>query len=191
MTDARRLPTSVGTVYSTLKSSNIEGWLTQSSTLFQSVAPVFTVANQCTDFTALAGVFDQYRFVSIECTAIPRINSATGGSTTAMAGQLYTVLDYDDNTVLSSVAAALAYDNCIASPAYQLQRRCFAPRIALAAYGGVSFTAYANSAAQWIDCSSSTVVHYGLKACCDAGIAAALQVWDLQIRAFIEFRATR
>jgi hypothetical protein len=191
LTDAFRLPSKVGVIYSTLKSSNIEGWLTQSSTLFQSVAPTFTVANQCTDFTALSGVFDQYRIVAIECTAIPRINSATGGSTTAMSGQLYTVLDFDDNSILGSVAAALAYENCIASPAYQVQRRCFKPRVALAAYGGVSFSAYANAAAQWIDCSSSTVVHYGLKACCDAGTTGALQIWDLQIRSHVEFRATR
>jgi len=190
MTDAKRLPSSVGRVYQTLKSSNSEGWLTQSATLPQFLSQTFAT-NNVTDFTSLANCFDQYRILGVECTIIPRINSATGGSTTAMSGQLYTVLDFDDNTALGSIAAALAYENCIATPAWQVQRRCFAPRIAVGAYGGSTFTAYANQPAQWIDCSSTTVVHYGMKACCDAGTTGALQVWDLQTRIFIEFRATR
>jgi hypothetical protein len=116
MTDSLRLPRAVGTIYPTTKSYVIEGWLTQSASATAQVAPVFTVASLISDFSSLAAVFDQYRVVAIECKAIPRVNSATGSSATAMSGQLYTVLDFDDNTIVNSVAAITAYDNCVATP---------------------------------------------------------------------------
>jgi hypothetical protein len=190
MTDAMILPKVGSSICRTLKSSNVENWLTQSATVPVFTATRFIAANLATDFASLAAVFDQYRIVGVEIKLIPHINSTTGSAATAMSGQLYTVIDYDDATNLMAISALEAYDNCVSAPAYQVVRRCFAPRIALAAYSG-AFTSFANEEAGWIDCASGNVEHYGLKVGTDPGTTGALQSWDLQIKAVIEFRAAR
>jgi hypothetical protein len=155
------------------------------------IASVFTAtaATSCTDFSSLAAVFDQYRINMIEIRLTPHAPNAFITSTQPV-GQLYTVLDYDDATALASGAAAVAYSDCIVSPPYANQRRCFRPRVALAAYSG-AFTSYANVASPWIDASSSTVNHYGVKTWIDPGAAGALAVYDLVVRTHFEFRSTR
>jgi len=190
MTDALRLPRVVGAVYRTLKSSSVDSWITQSSTAAAFASTSFACNSLASDFASLAAVFDQYRVEAIEIRLTPHVNSATGSSATAMGGQLYTVIDYDDAATLSNVGQLMAYENCITTPAYQVTRRCFKPRIALAAYAG-AFTSFASGRAGWIDVASGGVLHYGLKAGCDQGTTGALQSWDLDIKAIIEFRATR
>jgi hypothetical protein len=182
------LPKKVGSVYSCVKTTIMENSISQSAaTPVWNQYPVALNPNGA-DFTSLAAVFDQYRIPIVEMTFTPHSNSSSG--TAPSSGQLLTVIDYDDSLGLGSIAAAVAYADCVSSPTYKMQRRCFRPRVAVAAYS-TAFTSYANLEAQWIDCSSPLVAHYGIKAIADTGTAGSLVAWDVIIRCYFEFRSTR
>lgn len=190
LTDGMRLPTSVSNTYRSIHTRVLTQFIAQSASVPQANTFQGVVQNLVSDYTSWASVFDQYRIHGLEIYLEPWSNSQLSTATLA-SGKLYTCIDYDDTIPLSSVAEAVAYDNCIVSQNYDRQRRCFRPRIAVAAYGSGAFTSYANAEAPWIDCSSGNVEHYGLKTFTDVGTAGALTVWHLTCRADIEFRGAR
>jgi hypothetical protein len=105
-------------------------------------------------------------------------------------GQYYTVLDFDDSTALTSVAAAQDYSTCVTSPQSCGQYRHFKPRVAMAVYAPSAFTSFGNISAPWIDTSSSNVAHYGVKVACTPTTANA-QVFDLNIKFHVSLRCVR
>jgi len=117
--------------------------------------------NQMQNVSALTSLFDQYRIEKVEVWILAR-NGGVALGASAFYGQLLSVIDYDDSTTISA-AQAEAYSNCVISDARVGHYRAFVPHIATAAYSG-TFTSYANENSPWIDCASSTVQHYGLKA---------------------------
>jgi len=190
LTDQLRLPTMSETqVVMTRKSSATLAALTQSSSVGAFLQINFTFANSDQDSAAYASVFDQYRIVAAEVLLTPRITMATQVSPYP-AGFLYTVLDYDDATALTSVQAAQNYASCIVTPVTEAVRRCVKPRIAVAAYSG-AFTSFANMSDQWIDAASTGVIHYGIKCAMDVGTASALAVYDLEQTVVFQFRSQR
>jgi hypothetical protein len=189
LTDRMLLPRAVGGVYTTRKVYAADGFLQQSSTLATYGVVTMSFANNCTDNSSLAAVFDQYRIVACEVIVRPVANMTAVNAQSK--GFLHTVIDYDDGTALTSLAQAQAYENCISTPVYYAQRRCFKPRVALAAYGSGAFTSYANFEAPWIDAASPNVTHYGVKFAMDIGNAGELQAFDLVVNTIFEFRASR
>lgn len=142
----------------------------------------FTATNSVSQFSSWSAVFDQYRFMEVEvwvtCEAQPSV--IFNGSQ-----NLYSVIDYDDASGLSTVAGALAYSNVIAAPLSNGQYRKFKPHIAVAAYSG-AFTSFKNEKAPWIDVASPNVQHYGLKVVSDV-TAAAVPI-KMFSRTWIQFR---
>jgi hypothetical protein len=191
LTDSLRLPPRVDQVITCTKTALYTGGLVQSAAFAATYTPVFTVSALVADITTISGVFDQYKINMIEIIFKPRANMAPVATANTGQGQLFTVLDYDDNTALTSVTAAENYSNCITSEYYQQQRRCFRPRIAVAAYGNGAFSSYANVPAPWIDMSSLLVPHYGVKAIVDLGTTNYLQTYDITWRCNVSFRSTR
>jgi hypothetical protein len=104
--------------------------------------------------------FDQYRVDMLEVTFRPRMSFES--SSTANTGTFVTVVDVDDSTTLTSVAAALDYATALTGRGFEIQKRTFKPHAAIAAYSG-SFTSYANVTSPWIDMASTSVYHYGVK----------------------------
>jgi hypothetical protein len=190
LTDQLRLPifSETQTVF-TRKSSAALAAIAQSSSVGSTLQINFTLANSVSDYANYAAVFDQYRIVAAEITLTPRITEANQVSPYP-AGYLYTVLDYDDATALTSVQAAQNYSSCIVTPVTEAVRRCVKPRIAMAAYSG-AFTSFANVADQWIDAASTGVVHYGVKCIMDVGTASALCTYDLEQTVVVQFRSQR
>jgi hypothetical protein len=187
-TDSLVIQPSTENVFRTVKSTGF-GTLTQNSTTTTYGAlSGLTLSNLCTDYTSLQAVFDQYKIVKIE--VVFMTNSTAIAASTAI-GDLYTVLDYDDSTALSSIGSVQAYSNCITSHPGQSQRRCFRPRVAVAAYSTGGFTQYKNEAAGWIDSASATVQHFGVKYALDVGTAGSLLIYVIQVRTEIMFRASR
>jgi hypothetical protein len=186
MTDRLLFPKRTDQVITTTKTYAIEAVITQATASYVSWSPTL-YANQIADITSLAAVFDQYKINMIEVVLKPRGNAVAPNTS---SGQLYSVIDYDDNNLLSNATTAVAYANCITTEYYQPNRRCFRPRIAMAAYGSGTFGSYANIVAPWIDMNSLTVVHYGVKFVADPG-TTPFQTWDATIRYDISFRATR
>jgi len=185
MTDAFKLPKRVSSPYDVVQTLAPGTFTAATST------PVFYAYNltlqNIPNYTGFAGVFDQYRIMGWEFIIEPEQSSVT--SSTQNAGYLHSVIDYDDSTVLSSLGAAEEYDNCITTRGIDRHRRCFKPRIAMAAYGG-SFTQFANNSGdEWIDVASTGVQYYGIKIAC-AQVSATLTFNTMQ-RAWLQFRCTR
>lgn len=132
--------------------------------------------------TQLAAIFDQYRIVKIEFWLIPQVPSAVN------LGELATVVDYDDAVALTTFAQAEDYQNCQVGRICEGHFRVFKPHIAVAAYSG-TFTSYANKADQWIDCTSTGVLHYGVKAI--STVSASATGFDTMVRYHVEFRNVR
>jgi len=133
--------------------------------------------------TSLTAVFDQYRIALIEVWLKPNVQS-----TTNTAGDVATVLDYDDATPLTAFSDATNYDNCIVDGAQCGHYRKFVPHAALAAYSG-TFTSYCNVPAPWIDAASTSVQHYGFKVAATA--TGQVISYDLIVRYHLEFRCVR
>jgi hypothetical protein len=188
-TDKLTLPPRVESILRVTKTTEQLAAINQSATTPVADSFSFYLSNVCNDYSSYTAIFDQYRILALEVMFTPQANEALITSAQP-TGQYATVIDYDDNTNLGSMAAALNYANCIVSPMTGSQRRCFKPRVASALYNG-SFVGYGNIAAPWIDCSTSNVVHYGIKTFTDTGYSGAIQVINVTIRAVIEFRATR
>jgi len=143
---------------------------------------------QLDGYSALAGTFDQYRFLQVTLSFIPRCNvtGTTGTVFPTPIGQLLTALDYDD--VASTVASVLRQkETAQITTCTEQQTRTLTPHAALAAYSG-SFTSYANMGAMWIDSASSGVQHYGVKfAVLNCGFASTI-IYDVYARYVMQFR---
>jgi hypothetical protein len=146
----------------------------------------FTLASS----SLTAGQWDQYKLLAVRVTISPDQNAV--GLFTNSANSytpLYTVVDYDDATNLTSVGQAEAYNNCIVLGAGESCSRLFRPRMALAAYSG-AFTGFANTGDLWLDAASTTVQHYGVKIYIPGATAAQVQLpsWQISTEYFFAFR---
>jgi hypothetical protein len=154
------------------------------STVANTFVSITATLSSLNDYASYAAVFDQYRIMGMKCTFMP-------GSAAALAttfGHVHTVVDYDDNTSITP-AQALDYPNCLVSNLGDTQVRAFRPHVALAAYAGGVFTSFANAEGQWIDCTSSGVVHYGLKVAVNPTSVAVN--FDSIVSVWIQFRNPR
>jgi hypothetical protein len=115
--------------------------------------------NALDQITSIGQIFDQYRIDEVEEWIFP---SLIGNTNNAATGLLASVIDYDDATVLSTYAQAEDYTNVIQGPASEGHYRRFKPHVAVASYSG-TFTSFTNVESPWIDLSSPSVQHYGLK----------------------------
>jgi len=185
LSDAMRLPVLTNQVFGNILT--YETGLVSSSVSVISAGTVVPVLTNFSGYADLIGAFDQYRILMIEIVLRPQSNTNTAA--TSNYGELATVLDYDDGTALSTFSAAIQYQNCIVTPGYEQVRRCFKPRVALAAYSG-TFTSYANSPGEtWIDSSSTGVKFYGMKYVWTT--TSVVCTYDMVVRAHIQWKNTR
>jgi len=124
--------------------------------------------------------------MGMECLLFP--GSAGGALSSTVFGRVHTVVDYDDSSSITP-AQALDYSNCIISGPGDTQVRSFRPHLATAAYAGGVFTSFANQQDCWLDCSSSGVVHYGLKVAVSPTSVAV--TFDSAVRVWFQFRNSR
>jgi len=135
--------------------------------------------------TSYEAVFDQYRIVMVETTWIPGSTTIVSGGN---SGLFTTVIDYDDDTALTTIGNALDYASALTTDGITRHKRTFRPHIAAAVYSG-AFTSFANLSGQWIDCASPAVKHYGIKSAWS--VTTNVYSYDLIIRAHLQFRNTR
>lgn len=156
---------------------------TTSVTVVSAGVFTFTATNSVSQFSSWSAVFDQYRIMEIEVWISADLPTAS--NVFVGAQNLYSVIDYDDGSNLSTVAQALAYENVIAGPMNNGHYRKWRPHIATAAYSGV-FTSFKNEVSPWIDVASPGVQHYGIK--CIADVTVAVQNIKMLTRVWIQFR---
>jgi len=159
----------LGTLYST------------STTLNTGAGRAFTSAD-ITQFSNFVTIFDQYKFDTIELWIMP--NSATVGANEG-SGLLVSAVDYDNATgvtptvLMEHTNAAISLHNC---GHYHI----FKPHVAVAAYSG-AFTSYKNDLADWIDCVSTGVQHFGIVVA-SAPTPIGIQTIDVLCRINVTFR---
>jgi len=162
------------------------GTIISTSTTIPTFGATSFSVNSLDQISQLAAVFDQYRIDEIECWCIPNQLGLNAGG----AGLLYSVVDYDDSSNLSTIGQAEDYTNCLCSPSNEGHYRRFVPHAAVAMYSG-SFTSYGNVASPWIDTASTNVQHYGLKMACTAITGGTAETIALQVRYHLSFRNVR
>jgi hypothetical protein len=178
---------SVGGVYTGryIQQASILG----SNTTPSQLTVAFTLSN-ADPGNQFAGAFDQYRYNAVRMTIRPLQNAVGLTDITANTMvDLYSCIDYDDDTAIGSLGAMLQKENvAITAPGDSIQRT-FRPRMAIAAYQG-SFAGYANMPPEWIDTTSNGVRHYGVKFWVPTAHASQvmLQSWDIIIEHYISFR---
>jgi hypothetical protein len=155
-------------------------FLATSLTVPQYAAAYFTLAN----FSAsaqLTAVFDQYRFRQIEVWLEP-----TNAQGSTVFGPLTTSVDLDDANVPTSFGIVSDKPGAITSQGGAGHYHKWMPHVAVAVYSG-AFTSFSNEPALWLDCASTGIQHYGLKAATTATPASV--TYNLTVRAIIQFRA--
>jgi len=172
--------------YSFIKSGNQIGAFFSSVAVETFYSATFTSA-AISDFSSYAGVFDQYKLAQIEIWIIPRLSVTDG--TVVNSGTLTSVVDYDDATSITQ-AASYEYENVLGGPSTNGHYRNFKPHVAVASWGGMgSFGQFTNIAAPWIDCASTSAIHYGVKAV--VSVTSIALYFDVQWRILVQFRNVR
>jgi len=171
-------------VYSVWKSVD-KGSLTASTTVAQNTTYTFTLSDVA-DYTGYALVFDQYRIAQVQLIFLP---DSIGSNTTNVL-PLTSVIDYDDNGVLTSLGQAYDYETALTTQVGQTHMRTLNPQAAVGMYGGSLFTQFgAASNNQWVDTASSTVQYYGVKVYWLASPASA--AYSVVARYLLQFRNSR
>lgn len=165
-----------------------------SSTVFGSIA---FEAGDLDNFTDLSGVFDQYRIDRIEL-LLRSVNNTTGSlynltSPNQALPRLYTVIDRDDSSALSSLAAIREYDNVEEGEAYESQLISFKPSISPAYYASGSFVGYGIKDPEWLDVASSGIPHYGVKWAVSGQQTSSTNrfAWDVECFIYVSWKNTR
>jgi hypothetical protein len=167
--------------YKVIQETYNTGVMTTSTTI-ATFGAIYNTLSQLDQVSTLQSLFDQYRIVEIEHWLIPELPSATN------VGEVASVNDYDDATPLTSFGSALDYQNVLVGSTRDGHYRRFKPHCAVAAYSG-AFTSYGNVASPWIDCTSPTVQHYGMKLA--ATVTTVAINFNLVTRFHLEFRNIR
>lgn len=167
-------------------------------------------------FNDLKALYDLYRINKVGIKLIPRYNSnlvfiqsprEDGGANTDLntdAGgtnlgsgsnwglpELISVIDFDDDTVFSTVSEAYEYNTLKRSLCTKEHKRFFVPRIKIDASNvGLSMSR------RWLDCDNAGVKHYGIKGCVTnvplfPGPGSAEFRIDLEVTYYIQFANTR
>jgi len=160
------------------------GVITSSSSGATYGASYFTL-NNLDQVTTVTSLFDQYRIVCVKVRFVAQQNAL--GS--AAGGMLYTVLDYDDGSALTSIAQARQYATCTETPPYMSVERVFCPGIQVGADSGGSLVDAVSSRNQWLDCGAPAVKHFGVKwALSTSSVTAS---WQQFVEIYVELRQVR
>ncbi len=149
-------------------------WPTQvltTNTATATTASYSYTLNAISGSAAYTALFDQYRLMQV----VVEFYLDNGYSTSY---PIYTVVDYDDASLLGSSGAAQEYGTCqvfqTGSGGYF--ERVFNPRMTNAAYSG-AFTSFSlGSRKTWVDVASPSVQYYGLKIYIEPTPAAATTI---------------
>jgi len=138
------------------------------------------------DYTECTALFDAYRILQATVTFFP----SQGMPPSTTTSSLFTVIDYDDDTNLSSIGGAMEYPSCMQSVAGSIVERTFNPVAANAAYAG-TFTSYARMPrTTWVDAGSPGVRYYGLKWAIDTN-TTAITLWTISLRVILQCKNVR
>ncbi len=180
----RQLETVVTNIYSTVNKGII------SSTSAAEGLYAFSFAlSDVADQSNYVSVWDQYRISEIDVTLIP-VTLASAPATGPSYAFAYVAPDYDDATTPANSTAMLSYANvAVLGPSEKYSFK-IAPcvDIATTTSAAASISGSMSQKSPWLDCSSPSVVHYGIKAAITQSTSTSLTQWCVFCRYTIEFR---
>lgn len=185
------LSTPENRIYTVVQNIDTTYYLTQAALTESTLGFNFKLSDVA-QYTSFQTLFDQYRIDEVQMIIRPTGQAQyIVGYANQKIPLLYTVLDYDDNTSPTGVSQLKEYANCQVS-LYETVCVRFVPHAATAAYSG-AFTSFANVRPPWIDIAYPSILHYGVKMACEAGLSGqtALQYWDISVKYRISFRNVR
>lgn len=143
------------------------------------------------DFT---GLYDQYRINAVKWTLIPRGNNSditpgSGSTSSANSVGIFSCLDYDDSTNLTSITQYLQYQNNKMTRTHQQHSRYLKPKINAQIVNNVTSVSAVNMKG-WLDITASDVPHYGIKYCLQQA-PSSVQQFDLKVDYYIAFKCVR
>lgn len=149
-------------------------------------APALSNMPNYTEFTAL---FDMYRINKVVVKFVPSFtgSDANPAATANALPNLYSVTDNDDNATPANLDELLQYPGLKLTRANQIHTRVFTPCVGVDAAG---ITGIAPKYKQWINCSSPSIVHYGMKYWLDA-IASTTGKYRIFITMYFSCKAVR
>jgi hypothetical protein len=171
-------------VFTFIQSSGQGTVLSSSSTVATFGAKSWTAAD-IFQFGSFNQVFDQYKIDLIEVWLEPSGSALVPGYNGNV--KIFSVIDYDDANVPTSVAQLQQYENCTSARCTDGHYHPFKPHIAVAVYNG-AFTGFLNKPCDWIDVASSSVQHYGFKYGIDVSIGSGDVRLDMHTRITVSFR---
>jgi len=146
-------------------------------------SPSLSLLDQAATFTAL---YDQYKILRIDWEFRPMFGQNVFSVANDIPPLIYTVLDYDDNASLGTLAQARQYENMKIHQYEKFDVTCAPCTAITTATGGQEV-----APAPWINCTTATVVHFGCKGAITAATTADLQRWWVSTRLTVAFRALR
>lgn len=177
------IPVPDGQIYSICRTYRVPGsasyTFASSTTLETKVAYNFKLSD-VNDYADLIKVFDDFRIRQVEVWITPQTMAAGG------AGQLVSVVDYNDDATISTVAIAMNHNNAQVSNVIMGHYRKFAPAAAIGAYDGSIFGGFSTVTSPWLAVASNTVEHYGLKINTDVTLGS-YGFW-VDVRLLLDFR---
>lgn len=151
------------------------------------------------NYTEFTNLYDQYRINGVKVTLLPRGNTAeitaSSGASTVFQGQstgVFSVIDYDDTAVLSSIQQACEYQNMKMTRATQQHSRYLKPRFNLLSITnqGTGATGASQNTRGWLDCDYINVPHYGVKWAFQQNVNYNL-TYDVKIDYYLAFKNVR
>jgi len=146
-------------------------------------------AGQSAQVSQLVALFDQYRIDSAVVDFRPRVTAFLQG--TAPSGMMFTVLDFDDANVPSSLNQLEQYTTCKISALSERVTIPLKPCFSTSANSQISGIVSARPARGWVDAAYTDINHYGVKYGLSQGVAGALQTYDVVITLLMTWRKVR
>jgi hypothetical protein len=157
--------------------------LYSTSTITTVVAGTAFVLTNFAEYANYIALFDQYRFDELEIWLEPQSSQSTVFSN---MGQMATTIDLDDANTPSSYNSVVGRQQVVITDGGVGHYHRWKPHMAVAVYSG-AFTSFQNAPADWIDCASSSVQHYGLKF--SSLPTSAVINYNLTVRGKLSFRS--
>lgn len=137
-----------------------------------SLLPAFgssTIAlNQLPNSNEFTSLYDQYRINGVSVRFVPR--TSVSALAAGERGNFYSVIDYDDSVLPTSVNEMFERPNCKRTTSTSVHKRYFKPAIAVPMYKTAVAFGYGPKWKTWIDISNPEVPHYAIK--------WAIENWD-------------
>lgn len=147
-------------------------WVTEQSVNFDGtpadLTPVFTFAlSDLPNYTEFTNLWDQYMLAAVKLAIVPRYNVVTqesAGDAATKVGDImiYSVIDYNDSSVLTSRNDALQYQSCKATPGRKVHKRYLKPKYLSQIYESAVTTGY-SSKRGFLATTDPSVPHYAVK----------------------------